>query len=99
MTDTDIRNGSRGAKKKMTEQFELKIDDLLLDLENPRLGVTWSQSEALAGIVELNPEHFGNLMASIRDDGLDPGDSLYVIRSEDNEEDSSSLRGTAVYRR
>lgn len=67
----------------MTEHLELSIDELLLDLDNPRLGSVSSQSEALASLVRLNPSHFRNLMASIRDDGLDPGDSLYVIRSED----------------
>ena len=63
--------------------MELPIDDLLLDLENPRLGPTSSQSKVLENIVRLNPGHFRNLMGSIKDDGLDPGDSLYVIRSDD----------------
>ncbi len=67
----------------MIEHIELSIDELLLDLENPRLGSTSSQSEALATVVRLSPEHFRNLMASIRDEGLDPGDSFYVVRSED----------------
>ena len=70
----------------MIEHIELRIDELLLDLDNPRLGSTSSQSEALASIVRLNPGHFQNLMASIRDDGLDPGDSLYVVRSEDGQD-------------
>ena len=68
----------------MIEHLELSIDELILDLDNPRLGSTSSQSEALAGIVRLNSGHFQNLMASIRDYGLDPGDSLYVVRSEDS---------------
>ncbi len=70
----------------MTEQLELTIDELLLDQENPRLGSIASQSEALAGIVMLNPGHFRNLMVSIREGGLDPGDSLYVVRSEDGQD-------------
>ena len=70
----------------MIEQLELSIDELLLDLNNPRLGSTSSQSEALASIVRLNLGHFQNLMESIRDDGLDPGDSLYVVRSEDGQD-------------
>ena len=45
-----------------------------------------SQSEALASLVRLNPGHFRNLMASIRDYGLDPGDSLYLVRSADGED-------------
>lgn len=67
----------------MIKHIEVGIDELILDLDNPRLGSTSSQSEALAGIVRLNPGHFRNLMASIRDDGLDPGDSLYVVLSDD----------------
>lgn len=70
----------------MIEHLELSIDELLLDLENPRVGSTSSQSDALASIVRLNLGHFQNLMASIRDDGLDPGDSLYVVRSDDGQD-------------
>ena len=70
----------------MIEHVELSIDELLLDLDNPRLGSTSSQSEALESIVQLNQGHFQNLMASIRDDGLDPGDSLYVVRSDDGQD-------------
>ena len=66
----------------MTKHLDLTIDALLLDLENPRLGSVSSQSEALASIVALSPGHFRNLMASIKNDGLDPGDSLYVVESE-----------------
>ena len=76
----------------MAAHIELSIDDLLLDLQNPRLGSTSSQSETLGGIVRLNPGHFRNLMGSIRDDGLDPGDSLYVIPSE-HEQDFVVLEG------
>ena len=57
------------------------------------MGSTESQSEALAGLVTLNPGHFRNLMGSIRDEGLDPGDSLYVIRSEDAQDDFVVLEG------
>ena len=70
----------------MSEHLELYIDDLLLDRDNPRLGSTSSQSEALESIVRLNPGHFQNLMGSINDNGLDPGDSLYVIPSEDGKD-------------
>ena len=76
----------RRALKGMIEHLELSIDELILDSGNPRLGPTSSQSEALASIVRLNPGHFRNLMASIRDEGLDPGDSLYVIRSDDGQD-------------
>ena len=72
--------------------LDLSIDDLLLDQENPRLGSASSQSDALAGIVMLSVRHFRTMMASIRVVGLDPGDSLYVIRS-DNAEDYTVLEG------
>ena len=64
----------------MTERLELSIDELPLDLDNPRLGSVSSQSEALAGIVRLNPGHFRNRMESIRDHAMDPGDRLYVAQ-------------------
>lgn len=62
-----------------TEQIDVSFDDLLLDEENPRLGIVESQSAALKKLVELNANHFRNLMLSIKENGLDPGDSLYVI--------------------
>lgn len=77
----------------MTEHLELTVDELLLDQENPRLGATESQSETLERIVQWNPKYFRNLMASIRDDGLDPGDSLYVVQSDGNNDDFVVLEG------
>ena len=73
--------------------MELTIDQLLLDQENPRLGLTLSQSETLEKLILLNPSQFRALMASIRDEGLDPGDSLYVIASDDNDDDFVVLEG------
>ena len=66
-----------------TEELTLTVDDLLLDVENPRLGSVANQSAALEDLIKMNPNHFRNLMHSIKDDGLDPGDSFYVIRAEE----------------
>jgi hypothetical protein len=66
----------------MVEYLELSIDELLLDEDNPRLGSVNSQSAALEAIVHLNKAHFLNLMLSIKNNGLDPGDNLYVIQAE-----------------
>ena len=66
----------------MVQYLELSIDELLLDQDNPRLGSVNSQSEALEAIVHLNEAHFRNLMLSIKNNGLDPGDSLYVIEAD-----------------
>lgn len=70
----------------MVEYLELSIDELLLDEDNPRLGSVDSQSAALEAIVRLNESHFRNLMLSIKKNGLDPGDSLYVVDSDDGQD-------------
>ena len=65
----------------MVDYLELTLDELLLDEDNPRLGSVRSQPEALEALIELNPNHFRNMMLSIKENGLDPGDSFYVINS------------------
>lgn len=76
----------------MVEYLELSIDELLLDQDNPRLGSVNSQSEALEAIVHLNEGHFRSMMLSIKNNGLDPGDNLYVIE-EDEGDDFIVLEG------
>lgn len=68
----------------LVEHLELTVDELLLDEDNPRLGTVDSQSEALEALIRVNKTHFRNIMLSIKGNGLDPGDSLYVI--EDGQE-------------
>lgn len=63
--------------------LELAIEELLLDQENPRIGNADSQSAALEALVRLNERNFVNMMLSIKENGLDPGDSFYVIKHED----------------
>lgn len=70
----------------MTENIELSLFELLLDEDNPRLGSVGSQAEALQELIRLNDGHFRNLMLSIKEHGLDPGDSLYVIQKDDTED-------------
>ena len=67
----------------MVEYVELTIDELLLDEDNPRLGSVNSQSEALETLIRLRESNFRNMMLSIKKNGLDPGDSLYVIEAEE----------------
>ena len=76
-----------------TEQLDIAVDALLLDEENPRLGSAASQSETLRKLVDLNSNHFRNLMLSIKENGLDPGDSFYVIEHEEDEGDYVVLDG------
>ena len=66
----------------MVDYLELTVEELLLDEDNPRLGSVGSQSEALETLIRMNPTHFRNMMLSIKENGLDPGDSLYVIEAE-----------------
>ena len=70
-----------------SSKLEVEADDLLLDLENPRTGAVAGQSEALEAVIRLNTQHFKNMMASIKENDLDPGDSFYVI-ADDEDEDS-----------
>ena len=76
----------------MVEYLELNINELLLDQDNPRVGSVSSQSQALEAIIHLNDRHFRNLMLSIKDDGLDPGDNFYVIQAQ-GEDDFVVLEG------
>lgn len=68
-----------------TTKIDADVDDLLLDLENPRTGTVEGQSEALEAIVRLNIQHFRNMMASIKANDLDPGDSFYIIADDEDE--------------
>lgn len=61
---------------------ELTVHDLLLDKENPRHGLVENQSDALEYLIERNPSHFRKMMLSIKENGLDPGDSFYVVNAE-----------------
>jgi hypothetical protein len=79
--------------KVKTEQLDVEVDALLLDEENPRLGAASSQSETLRKLVDLNSNHFRNLMLSIKENGLDPGDSFYVIEHEEDDGDYVVLDG------
>ncbi len=77
----------------MVEQVELELDELLLDLENPRIGSVEDQSSAIEALIELNPSHFRTMMLSVKEHGLDPGDSLYVIANEEFEDEYTVLDG------
>lgn len=76
-----------------TTKMEVEVDDLLLDLENPRTGTVNSQSEALEEIVRLSTQHFRNMMLSINTNGLDPGDSFYIIADEEDEDSYTVVDG------
>lgn len=68
------------------DRLEVAPEDLLLDLQNPRLVHVESQPEALQAIIDLDHRHFKTMMESIRDHGLDPGDAFYLIEEEGYED-------------
>lgn len=70
-----------------TTRTEAEVGDLLLDLENPRTGTVGGQADALEAIIKLNDKHFRNMMLSIKENDIDPGDSFYII-ADDEDEDS-----------
>jgi hypothetical protein len=74
------------------EKIEVEVADLLFDQHNPRTGSVASQSDALAAIVKLSARNFKNMMQSIRDHGLDPGDSFYLVQEGEEDEGSASPR-------
>lgn len=61
--------------------LDLKVDDLLLDLENPRIRKAASQREALQKIIEDQDAKLVILAESITDDGLNPMDRWLVIKA------------------
>jgi hypothetical protein len=63
--------------------LELTLDELLLDLENPRISRAESQREALQKIIEDQDVKLVVLAESIVADGLNPMDRWLVLRSPD----------------
>jgi hypothetical protein len=59
----------------------LKIDQLELDISNPRFNKAAGQSEAMQRILEDQDVKLANLAESIADEGLNPMDRLLVIKS------------------
>ncbi|MCY1643299.1 hypothetical protein [Methylorubrum sp. SL192] len=60
---------------------KLKIDSLLLDLENPRIDKPGSQRDAIKQIITDQDVRLAALAESIVTDGLNPMDRMLVIKS------------------
>ncbi len=60
----------------------IKIENLLLSLENPRLGPTDSQLDALRKLVQSQGRKLVNLASHIVKNGLDPTDVIMVVETE-----------------
>ncbi len=68
------------------DKYELSIEDLQLDLQNPRLVEADTQLGALKALIDIGPSYFRTLMNSIKDHGLDPGDAFYVLEDEEDDD-------------
>jgi hypothetical protein len=71
----------------------LKIDQLELDLVNPRISKAADQHEAMQRIIDDQNTKLGNLAESIVEDGLNPMDRLLVMKSEQNSGKYTVLEG------
>jgi hypothetical protein len=71
----------------------LKIDQLELDLVNPRISEASSQIETLQRIIHDQDVKLGNLAESIVEDGLNPMDRFLVMRSENGNGKYTVLEG------
>lgn len=72
----------------------LKIDQLKLDLINPRISKASSQHDAMQKIIEDQDVKLANLAESIVDEGgLNPMDRLLVMKSEDGDGKYTVLEG------
>lgn len=72
---------------------ELKIDDLLLDAENPRFIRGNSQRDILQKVLDDQKEKLYALAESIVDEGMNPMDRLLVVRDEQDPEKLVTLEG------
>jgi hypothetical protein len=71
----------------------LKIDNLDLDLINPRISKAGDQHEAMQRIIDDQDAKLGNLAESIVDNGLNPMDRLLVMKSESGNGKYTVLEG------
>jgi len=71
----------------------LKIDQLELDVANPRISKANAQHEAMQRIIDDQDIKLANLAESIAEDGLNPMDRLLVIKSEGSSGKYTALEG------
>jgi hypothetical protein len=71
----------------------LKIDQLELDVANPRISKADSQRQAMQQIIDDQDVKLGNLAESIAEDGLNPMDRLLVTKSESTNGKYTVLEG------
>jgi len=73
--------------------IRLRIDQLLLDTENPRIGEASSQHDALQKVLDDQEEKLFELAQSIATEGMSPLDRLLVLREKDDSNRFIALEG------
>lgn len=73
--------------------IRLRIDQLLLDTENPRIGDASSQHDALQKVLDDQEEKLFELAQSIAAEGMSPLDRLLVLREKDESNRFIALEG------
>ena len=74
-------------------EIGLGIDDLELDLQNPRIPTAPDQREAMARIIGEQGAKLANLAADIIESGLNPMDRLLVVGGENGSGKYTVLEG------
>jgi hypothetical protein len=75
------------------QTIRLRIQQLLLDTQNPRIGTASSQHEALQKVLDDQGEKLFELASSIAVDGMSPIDRLLVLRENKNSHRYVALEG------
>jgi hypothetical protein len=81
--------------------IDLRVEDLILDHDNPRITHAEGQQEALQKIVKDQKTKLVKLAQSIAEKGLNPMDNLLVLRVHQKPERFIALEGnrrTAVFK-
>ncbi|HEY8565710.1 MAG TPA: hypothetical protein VIL65_09435 [Beijerinckiaceae bacterium] len=74
-------------------EIKLKIDDLVLDNDNPRITHSESQHQALQKVVRDQKQKIVRLAESIVDKGLSPIEKLMVLQVSTNPRRYIALEG------
>jgi hypothetical protein len=73
--------------------IKAKIEQLLLDTQNPRIGDATSQHDALQKVLDDQEEKLFELAQSIATEGMSPIDRLLVLREKSNSNRFVALEG------
>ena len=69
------------------------ISDLNINIENPRFEMVGNQREAIKTMIEDQKEKLVKLAEDIINDGLNPGDPIFIIKHERQENQYNVLEG------